>query len=126
MSAATERKDAQVLGYCITQEREGGKDWLWGQEGGSAALIRICAIYCPLLKQKLGCCFAEIVYSVIGTIFAPASQHISVAAADSLSFTHACEVSSGQQGESSRFIGGKDTVPSDGDSRDQPPNCYLI
>eukprot|EP00965_Chrysotila_dentata_P259328 6213525-Pleurochrysis_carterae.AAC.1 len=36
--------------------------------------------------------------------------------------THASEVSSGQQGESSRLIGGDNTLPSDEGSRNQPPN----
>eukprot|EP00965_Chrysotila_dentata_P097083 3208908-Pleurochrysis_carterae.AAC.1 len=56
------------------------------------------------------------------TIFESVSQHTSAAAADFLSSTYASEVSSGQQGESNRLIGGEDTLPSDGGSRNQPPN----
>eukprot|EP00965_Chrysotila_dentata_P117773 3891436-Pleurochrysis_carterae.AAC.1 len=56
------------------------------------------------------------------TVVKPDSQQTSAAAADALSWTHAGKVSSGQQGESGRLIGGKGTLPSDGGSRIQPSN----
>eukprot|EP00965_Chrysotila_dentata_P227008 6195749-Pleurochrysis_carterae.AAC.2 len=49
-------------------------------------------------------------------------KHTSAAAANFFPCTHARKVSSWQQDESSHLIGDKDTLPSDGDSRNRPPN----